>query len=225
MSVPLSLSKILSPSGLAIFHKLTCTPYLTYSTQFIRLAIPSNLDIQNGLWDVFGCCLFKYGNNGLGWLSCEAFWLKVWECLVDFRRQFGPVTPYPFGYQYLPHVVHFYAKSRDLALLYPRPRNLQDFDTPLHLRIDSWNRKTYFQTYWDPQPRFKWGLIVDDKYIREALSPRHHTEAIHGFQRDGTITSDPSISDNPGTPGNSSPPRNFSTSSSEANSIMTTWTW
>lgn len=131
------------PSAISIkratFNKLTSLRYLFYSTQFIRCEVPISawslvllgsreksideatfLDVQGSIWDIFRCCHLVYDAYGIGWLGSESFWLIVWQCLGQTCRS---DTGDPYGHKYLPHIVHFYAKSRESALRYLVPKD------------------------------------------------------------------------------------------------------
>ncbi|KAI1442857.1 hypothetical protein F5Y02DRAFT_429472 [Annulohypoxylon stygium] len=146
------------------FEKLTSMRYFFYSTQFLRSEVPltiwnvvllgqrkksireaSHMDIQAGIWYLFRCCVEVYDEYKIGLIGSGAFWIMVWSRLQRLRKLDADDFTI---YKYLPHIVHFYAKSREL---------------------DAWNRRAFFQTYWDPHtgvsnqlPR-RQGLVVDDE--------------------------------------------------------------
>ncbi|KAI0886505.1 uncharacterized protein GGS22DRAFT_186575 [Annulohypoxylon maeteangense] len=113
------------------------------------------MDVQAGIWDLFKCCISTYDDYGFGMIDTEAFWMMAWRRLQ--KIQIGPmkeVDTYDyFTHKYLPHIVHFYAKSRELGKRY----------------------STFYQTYWDPntgvsiQPR-RQGFVADDEYWYENLT-------------------------------------------------------
>ncbi|KAI1139234.1 hypothetical protein F5Y05DRAFT_424886 [Hypoxylon sp. FL0543] len=121
------------------FNKLTSLRYLFYSTQFLRSDVPISawslillgsreqsiddatfLEVQGGILDLFRCCHSVYDDKGYGWLGTEAFWLAVWDSL-ELRRESD--NQEPNAHKYLPHIVHFYAKSRESALRFLMPKD------------------------------------------------------------------------------------------------------
>ncbi|KAI1456304.1 hypothetical protein F4805DRAFT_476081 [Annulohypoxylon moriforme] len=185
------------PIPQAVFGKLTSLRYFFYSTQFIRSGVPTSawsavllgnrersfqdatyLDVQGGIWDLFNCCLSTYDDYGFGAINMVGFWIVVWRRL---QRVQGLET-YDFqAYKFLPHIVHFYAKSRELGQRYSVPPDWKETaDTKYLLQrlIDTWNRKTFYQTYWDPhtgvniRPR-RVGFVADDEHwgAHQALRP------------------------------------------------------
>ncbi|KAI1102148.1 hypothetical protein F4804DRAFT_314002 [Jackrogersella minutella] len=75
----------------------------------------------------------------------------------------------PIAHEYLPHIVHFYAKSREHGWRYLIPHDWNEtFGRKYALQrlIDTWNRMTYIQTYWDPDtginPRKRRRCLITD---------------------------------------------------------------
>ncbi|KAI1088591.1 hypothetical protein F5B19DRAFT_505589 [Rostrohypoxylon terebratum] len=153
------------PIQRAAFDKLTSMRHFFYSTQFLRSGVPLTiwnavllgerkksireakyLKIETGIWHLFRCCIEVYDDHGNGLIGSSGFWIMVWSRLQRLRQ----LNDDDFTiYKYLPHIVHFYAKSRELGL------------------------RTFFQTYWNPYtgvgnqlPR-RQASIVDDEYWYE----------------------------------------------------------
>lgn len=112
-----------------------------------------------------------YSRRGPGWLGTETFWRDVKKNLAMIRQYHHDQS---VAQKYLPHIIHFYAKSREAAQRYPIPL---DFEEAIHTKyylqrvIDEWNRKTYLQTYWDPPMegdlmKWRWGYILKDGYCK-----------------------------------------------------------
>ncbi|KAI2627676.1 hypothetical protein GGR54DRAFT_636804 [Hypoxylon sp. NC1633] len=140
-----------SPIEQAAFKKIT--------SNAILLGVPgksiydvSYKQIQKGIWEIFKSCISVYNRRGYGWIGKEDFWMAVWFDLSMIRYTVSGTKDNTL-YKYLPHIVHFYAKSKEAALEYSAPRDLWKTVGSKYLLqrvIDTWNRRTYNQTYWDP---------------------------------------------------------------------------
>ncbi|KAI1204212.1 uncharacterized protein F4807DRAFT_448356 [Annulohypoxylon truncatum] len=121
----------------ATFQKLTSLRYLFYSTQFIRSGVPTTawnaillghrerslhdatyMEVQAGICDLFECCVSTYNDYGFGLIDTGSFWMVVWSRLQKLQ---GSETYDFYTHRYLPHIVHFYAKSRELGQRYSVP--------------------------------------------------------------------------------------------------------
>ncbi|KAI1504083.1 hypothetical protein F5X99DRAFT_406464 [Biscogniauxia marginata] len=103
------------------------------------------------------------------------------------------------AHKYLVNVVHFYAQSREMM----RRWELVEREMPqweIQWTIDFWNRKTYAQSYWDPETtnnrpkRQRTICSTDDHYDKDgmeagALSPtkRRKSSDLSKYVKDMTI--------------------------------------
>ncbi|KAI6086093.1 hypothetical protein F4821DRAFT_278946 [Hypoxylon rubiginosum] len=138
------------------------------------------LEIQGGIWDLFKCCISAHETTeyrlGVDELCTEEFWHKAWRELVELREQRGPLPDFIFELStvcYLPHIVHFYAKSREYAwnARLPRDYDRSPHKYPLLQVIDEWNFKACSQAYWDTNitgqvGTTRWGCVTDTGHFR-----------------------------------------------------------